>query len=235
MVARLPALAVLAPAMQTLIVTAALAQAAPPLAAQPTEIPHGQAAPGDAVAPPAAAADVALKLVQAGIARDWQAAATYVTGASQADFLALMDLSDRLQKARSNLHLAIEQKFKREETRGLRAATMAGVVLTAEVAAQRQVSPTLVELDMRVHTTQQNRPTQMVTWRAVHADGAWKIELPGCTSPESAALLKQNLQRALAAHVATTSSIKKGEFSTAAAAWTALVTAQRATVPDQTK
>jgi hypothetical protein len=179
------------------------------------------------------AAEVALNFAKAVVARDLGTAATYVTDSSRADFLALMDLGDRLTKARGDLQAAIDQKFEDARTRGFRLDAPTNVVLTAEVAAQREVSPTLIELDMRLYTTRRTTPTQTVTWRAVQAGGTWKIELPQCASPEIAAPLKHRFQTVLDAHLAITGAISKGEFANAVDARAALFAAQRRAIPTQ--
>ncbi|HEY1472721.1 MAG TPA: hypothetical protein VGF53_01400 [Pseudolabrys sp.] len=145
----------------------------------------------------------------------------------------MMDLGDQLKAARSNLQTTIDQKFKPEPTRSLRVDAPPNIVLTAEVAALRQISPTLVELDMRLYTTKQNSPTQIVTWRAVQTSGAWKIELPQCASPDIAAPLKQRFQMVLDAHLTVAAAINKGEFASATDARAALLAAQRRAIPTQ--
>jgi hypothetical protein len=176
-------------------------------------------------------ADVAASFAKAAVAHDWEAAAAHVTETSRTDFLSLMGLGDRLRKARSGLQSALDQKFRREPAQGFRADAPADAVLSAEVAAQRQISPTVVELDMRLSTTRPIDPAPIVTWRAVQAGGEWKIELPACASPEAAAPLKQNLQAALDVQLTIAGLISQGAFASAADARAALINAQRAAIP----
>jgi hypothetical protein len=178
-------------------------------------------------------ADVAVRFAKAVIAHDVASAATYVTDTSRADFLALMELSDRVKQARQDLQAAIAEKFKTEAVRAIRFEGPDDLVLTAEVGELRQLSPTNVDLDMRLFTTNRNRPTQTVTWRAVKADATWKIELPACANPQAAAPLRQNLQTTLAAHAAVTASVKNGTFADLAQAHAALVEAHRAAISQQ--
>jgi hypothetical protein len=173
-------------------------------------------------------ADVAASFAKAVVAHDWAAAAIYVTDRSRADFLSLMGLGDRLKKSRDDLQAAMDQKFKRQPARGSQAKAPADAVLAAEVAAQREISPTVLELDMRLSTTRPIDPAPIVTWRAVQTAGEWKIELPACASPEAATPLKQHLQAALDIHLKVAGSISRGEFASAADARTALIGAQRA-------
>ncbi|MEA2991138.1 MAG: hypothetical protein QOD40_58 [Alphaproteobacteria bacterium] len=207
------------------------------IALTPTLTPtFAQTAPGAAAAitePAPTAAEVASDFAKAVVRHDIGTAATYVTETSRADFLALIDLGDRLQRARGDLQTAVDQKFRPEPARSLGVDAPPNVVLTAEVAAQRQISPTLVELDMRLYTTKQNSPTQIVTWRAVQTGGTWKIELPQCASPDIAAPLKQRFQTVLDAHLTVAAAINKGEFASATDARAALLAAQRGAIPTQ--
>ncbi|HEX4557179.1 MAG TPA: hypothetical protein VH249_24525 [Xanthobacteraceae bacterium] len=175
--------------------------------------------------------DVAANFAKAVVAHDWGAAAAHVTNTSRADFLSLMELGDRVTKARGDLQSAMDQKFKREPARGFHAGAPADAVLSAEVAAQREISPTVVELDMRLSTTRPIDPAPIVTWRAVQAGGVWKIELPACANPQAATPLKQHLEAALAIHIKLAGSISRGEFASAADVRTALANAQRAAMP----
>ncbi len=73
-----------------------------------------------------------------------------------------------------------------------------------------------------VATSKPTEPTVIVTWRAVQVNGAWKIELPQCATPEVAASLKAGLATRLDAVAKTTAAIDRGEFGSARQALTTL-------------
>jgi hypothetical protein len=153
-----------------------------------------------------------------------------VSNKSRADFLAVMELGDRARAARADLQTAIDQKFKAQEAQRLRVPRQTDSVLTAEVAGQRQISPDMVELDMRLYTTARTRPVTNVTWRAVRENGQWKIELPQCATPEAVAPLKAQLSAVSNAAAKLTASVKAGEFSSVDAARAAMINAGRPSI-----
>jgi hypothetical protein len=207
----------LVPLPRAFMPAAALAQAAPP----------SQPAPAQ---PPSGPADVAGAFAAAAIKHDHAAAANFVTDASRADFLELMELSDRVRKANADLQAAIDRTFRPPKTiRPLERTEHA--VLGAEVAAQRPINPDVVEIDMRLSTSKPTEPTVIVSWRVVKVNGAWKIELPQCATPEVAASLKAGLAARLDAVAKTTAAIDRGEFASARQALTTLSNGQRAGAP----
>jgi hypothetical protein len=206
--------------LQAALATPALAQATS------TSPPSGQTQPPQIASP----ADAARAFAAAAIRHDHAATATYVTDKSRADFLAVMELGDRARAARADLQTAIDQKFKAQEAQRLRVPRQTNSVLTAEVAAQRQSSPDVVELDMRLHTTAPKQPVTNITWRAVRENGQWKIELPQCATPEAVAPLKAQLSAVSDAAAKLTASVKAGEFSSVEAARAAMINAGRLSV-----
>jgi hypothetical protein len=227
MAARLLLLIGVALSVHAFVTTIALTQEPASPGAAAAQIPPTQAPLAQA---PSGPADVARAFAAAAIRHNYASAASYVTDKSRSDFLAVMDLSDRALKARADLQTAIDQKFKGQEARSLRIPVQTGAVLTAEVAAQRQITPNLVELDMRLYTNARTQPTTIVTWRAVHENGAWKIELPQCASPEAVAPLKARLAAMNDTAAKLTASVNAGEFASVDAARTALINAGRAPV-----
>ncbi len=181
--------------------------------------------PQSQFAPDAAA--VALSLAKAVVARDNATAASYVTDASRAYFLALTDLSDRLRKAQTALPAAANEKFPSPQERADGVAMPADGVLTAEVADQRPVGPAAVQLDIRLFTTHRINPVRTVTWTAVQSAGAWKFELPQCASPAVATVTKERLQRALDAHVTVATACTSGKITSKTAVRTAHYRATR--------
>jgi hypothetical protein len=222
---RFPSLTGLALAAQALPATA-LAQAAPPAPRQPVEI-HQAQIPVTQV--PATPSEAARAFADAAIKHDNAAAASFVTDASREDVLALMDLSDQLLVARAKLERALAEKFPSQQHAVVRPAAL-DPVRRVEVAAERQITPTLVELDMRLFT-QPGKPPTSATWRVAQMNGAWKIELPQCVSPQQAAPLRARLTTLLDAHAKTVASIHDGEFATATAARKALSEAVRRDLP----
>jgi hypothetical protein len=224
-VPRFPSLTCLALAAQA-ITAAALAQAAPPAPPQPVEIHQAQV---PVIQAPASPSEAARAFADAAIRHDNAATASFVTDASREDVLALMDLSDQLLVARAKFERALAEKFPSQQHAVVRPAAL-DPVRRVEVAAERQITPTLVELDMRLFT-QPGKPPTSVTWRATQVNGVWKIELPQCVSPQQAAPLRARLTTLLDAHGKTMTSIKGGEFATAAAARKALSDAARRDLP----
>jgi hypothetical protein len=178
---------------------------------------------------PASPSEAARAFAEAAIRHDNAAAASFVTDASREDVLALMDLSDQLLVARAKLGRALAEKFPSQQHAVVRPAAL-DPVRRVEVAAERQITSTLVELDMRLFTLPGKPPTS-ATWRVTQVNGAWKIELPQCVSPQQAAPLRARLTTLLDAHANTMTSIHDGEFATAAAARTALSEAVRRDAP----
>jgi hypothetical protein len=205
-----------------------------PIDAAVSTITSAQPAVAAAVAPsPPTAAAVAVNFAKALLAQDVRTAAVYVTARSRADFLALMDLGERLKKARRDLQAALDAKFKRTPVRRSHVDAPADAVPAAEVVDQRVIGPTLVELDVRLSPAEPNDLAQLVTWCAVQADGEWKIEWPACAKPDVAAALKRRLETALDSHSAITASITRGEFANSSQARAAFVRTFATILPGQ--
>jgi hypothetical protein len=176
------------------------------------------------------------------VKHDYPGAADLVTNESRAEFLQLMGLSDRLRTARAELQNAVDGKFRARPAAagappaaGPSAPAAAGPasnsVLGADVAAQRQIDANHVELTMRLYTVSRTRPVQSATWRAVQEQGKWKVELPQCASPKTAAALKQRIGSLTDADRQVTASINKGELATLGDVRTALIAAERKALP----
>jgi hypothetical protein len=183
---------------------------------------------------PTSPAEVAREFVARVVKHDHLGAAELVTDESRADFLQLMELSDRLRTARAELQSAVDGKF-----RGGRAAAGAppaagpapNSVLGADVSAQRQIDANTIELTMRLYTVSRTRPVQDATWRAVQEHGKWKIELPQCAAPGTAAALKQWIRTMIDADKQVTASIHTGGLATLGDVRTALIAAERKALP----
>jgi len=212
----------LAPLTRAFLPAAALAQTAPPPEPAPA---HAAPAQG-----PPSPADVARAFAAAAIKHDHAAAANFVTDASRADFIEVMALSDRVRNAHADLQAALDRTFRPPKTMRPPERTDYAV-LGAVVAAQRQVNPDVVEIDMRLATSKPTEPTATVTWRAVKVKGEWKIELPQCATPDVAAPLKARLATRLDAVAKTTAAIDRGEFASARQALSTLSRTRRAGAP----
>lgn len=235
--------ALLYPALLTLLLPAhaALAQDAP--ASAPPAPAHAAPIPAEPSATPVlpqAASTSPTELAREFVARvvkhDNVGAAEMVTDASRADFLQLMGLSDRLRAARAELQSAVDVKLRARRTAaGTGASAAAGQppnsVLGADVTAQRQIDANTVELTMRLYTISRTRPVQNAIWRAVQEHGKWKIELPQCAAPGTAAALKQRIGTLIDADKQVTASIHNGEIATLGDLRPALIAAERKALP----
>jgi hypothetical protein len=171
-------------------------------------------------------AEAANNLVAALAKDDIAGAALYTAAADRERFVSIMQAQDRMVKARDRFQQTVNDKLpKGEMNPALLARRARQRVDHIVIVAQRDVSPDVVDLDVKSYGIGGGPPSSLSTWQAVRENGQWRLHLPPCASAAAAAPIVRRYDDMAAATEAVTVSIQKGQISDFADAHLALIKA----------
>jgi hypothetical protein len=176
----------------------------------------------------ASPAEAATKLVAALAKGDITGASVYAAAADRDRFVSLMQASDTLAKARDRFQQTVKTKLPESEAgTTLVARSSPARIDHINIVAQRNVSSSVAELDVKGFGTDGKSTPTPSTWQAVQENGQWRIHLPPCATAAAAEPMIKRTQAMIAATDAVTASIDNKQIASFADAHIALVKAER--------
>ncbi|HEX3441560.1 MAG TPA: hypothetical protein VHT93_14520 [Pseudolabrys sp.] len=172
-------------------------------------------------------ADAANHLVAAIAKGDIAGAAAFAATADRDRFMALMQASDRLAKARGRFRETVSAKLPANEAVASLTARASATVDHVVVVAQRTIDANAADIDVKGFDADGGPPTAISTWHAVRENGQWRIQLPACVSAAASAPLMKRYGDMVAATEAVTASVTSGDITDTADANIALFKAER--------
>jgi hypothetical protein len=166
-------------------------------------------------------------LVAALAKDDITGASAYAAAADRERFVALMQASDNLTKARQHFQQTVQSRLpKSEGSAALVMRASPSRIDHIDIVAQRNVGAA-VELDVRGFGADGKSSALPATWQAVLENGQWRIHLPACATAASAAPILKRTQSMISATEAVSASIESKQIASFADAYVAVFKAQR--------